>query len=199
MPGPLVYYIRHGETDWNVEWRLQGARDIALNDKGRMQAAHCGDVLRGLLERDARDPHSLDYVCSPLGRTRATMELVRTGVALPAEGYRIEQNLTEISFGDWEGFTLDELALRDNEAVLRRDKDKWNFLPPGGESYQQLMVRVAGWYATLSRDAVVVAHGGTARALFAHLGHYDPATAAQESIEQGVVYLLSEGKLARFA
>jgi probable phosphoglycerate mutase len=199
MPSPVVYYIRHGETDWNVEWRLQGARDIALNDKGRQQAARCGEILRELFERDGRSPDSLDYVSSPLGRTRATMELVRTGLALPVDGYRIENNLTEISFGQWEGFTLEELAKTDNESVLLRDKDKWNFLPPGGESYQQLMVRVAGWYATLARDTVVVAHGGTARALFAHLGHYQQATAAQESIEQGVVYLLSDGKLGRYA
>lgn len=199
MSRPVVYYIRHGETDWNVEWRLQGGRDIALNARGREQATHCGAVLHGLLSRDNRSAASLDYISSPLGRARVTMELVRGKLALPAEGYRVEENLTEISFGEWEGFTLDELAKRDNEAVLRRDKDKWNFLPPGGESYQQLMVRIAGWYATLARDTVVVAHGGTARALFAHLGIFDPATAAQESIEQGVVYLLSEGRLDRYA
>jgi probable phosphoglycerate mutase len=126
------------------------------------------------------------------------MDLIRNGLGLPPEGYRIERQLTEISFGEWEGFTLEELARRDGESVRRRDRDKWNFLPPGGESYQQLMVRVAEWYATLSRDAVVVAHGGTARALFAHLGIFSPATAAQESVEQGVVYVVADGQLARY-
>jgi len=199
MPAPVVYYVRHGETDWNVEWRLQGGRDIALNERGREQANRCGEILRDLMTRDNRAPDTLDYVSSPLGRARVTMELVRGRLGLPAEGYRVEQNLTEISFGEWEGFTIEELSRRDNESVLRRDKDKWNFLPPGGESYQQVMVRIAGWYATLARDAVVVAHGGTARALLAHLGIFDPATAAMESIEQGVVYLIAEGKLARYA
>jgi probable phosphoglycerate mutase len=199
MAGPVVYYIRHGETDWNVEWRLQGGRDIALNDRGREQANHCGVILRDLFARDNRSPDSLDYVSSPLGRARVTMELMRTRLGLPAEGYRVEQNLTEISFGDWEGFTLEELSQRDKDSVLRRDRDKWNFLPPAGESYQQVMERIAGWYATLSRDAVVVAHGGTARALFAHLGIFSPVTAAQESIEQGVVYLIADGKLTHYA
>src|SRR5581483_1820531 len=159
MPAPVVYYVRHGETDWNVEWRLQGGRDIALNERGREQANRCGEILRDLMTRDNRAPDTLDYVSSPLGRARVTMELVRGRLGLPAEGYRVEQNLTEISFGEWEGFTIEELSRRDNESVLRRDKDKWNFLPPGGESYQQVMVRIAGWYATLARDAVVVAHG----------------------------------------
>ncbi len=196
---PIVYYVRHGETDWNVEWRLQGERDIALNEKGRGQAVHCGEILRDLFARDGHAPGDFDYVASPLGRARVTMELLRGVLALPAQGYRIEQNLSEISFGEWEGFTLEELARRDNEAVLQRDKDKWNFLPPGGESYQQLMTRVAGWYATLARDTVVVAHGGTARALFAHLGLLKPPVAAQASIEQGVVYVIADGKLARYA
>lgn len=194
-----VFYVRHGETDWNVEWRLQGARDIALNENGRRQAVRCGEILRDLFARDDLAADSFDYVSSPLGRARMTMELLRGVLDLPAEGYRAERNLTEISFGEWEGFTLDELARRDSDAVLRRDRDKWNFLPPGGESYQQVMTRVAGWYATLSRDTVIVAHGGTARALFVHLGLLSLPGAAQESIEQGVVYAISEGTLARYA
>lgn len=196
---PRIYYVRHGETDWNVEWRLQGARDIALNENGRRQAVRSGEILRDLFARDGLPAENLDYVSSPLGRARITMELMRGPLKLPAEGYRVERNLTEISFGEWEGFTLEELAERDSESVLRRDKDKWNFLPPGGESYQQVMARMAGWHATLARDTVVVAHGGTARALFVHLGLLSLPGAAQESIEQGVVYVIAEGTLARYA
>jgi probable phosphoglycerate mutase len=196
---PRIYYVRHGETDWNVEWRLQGTRDIALNENGRQQAVRCGEIFAELFARDGLAADALDYVSSPLGRARVTMELLRGVLKLPAEGYRIERSLMEISFGEWEGFTIDELAKRDSEAVLRRDKDKWNFLPPGGESYQQVMARVAGWHATLSRDTVVVAHGGTARALFVHLGLLNVPDAAMESIEQGVVYVVGEGMLARYA
>ncbi len=70
MPPPTVYYMRHGETDWNVAGRLQGRRDTALNARGRAQAMHCGEVLRDLFERDGRDPNTLDYVSSPLARAR---------------------------------------------------------------------------------------------------------------------------------
>ncbi len=199
MPRPVVYYIRHGETDWNVQWRLQGGRDIALNENGRRQAAHCGEILRDLLARDEAAPSALEYISSPLGRARITMELIRGALGLPADGYRIEQSITEISFGEWEGFTLDELAARDDEAVQRRTRDKWNFTPPGGESYGQVMDRVGRWYETLARDTVVVAHGGTARALFAYLGLFKTDTAAQESIEQGVVYVIGESGLGRYA
>ena len=101
---PTVYYIRHGETDWNVAGRLQGRRDVPLNARGRAQAIHCGEILRDLLARDGRNPAELDYELSPLGRARETMELLRPPLGLPAEGYRVEPQLSEIAFGEWEGF-----------------------------------------------------------------------------------------------
>ena len=70
-----VYYLRHGETDWNVAGRLQGNQDTPLNARGEGQAIHCGEVLRDLLARDGVDPGALDYASSPLMRARRTMEL----------------------------------------------------------------------------------------------------------------------------
>ena len=72
---PTVYYVRHGETDWNVTGRLQGRHDVPLNARGRTQAMHCGEILRELFARDGRNVAELDFVSSPLGRARTTMEL----------------------------------------------------------------------------------------------------------------------------
>src|SRR4051812_14488768 len=66
----IIYFVRHGETDWNREARLQGQRDIDLNATGRVQAEEAGRRFSALLP----DPASLDYVASPLRRTRDTME-----------------------------------------------------------------------------------------------------------------------------
>src|ERR1044071_6727991 len=106
MNPPRLYYIRHGETDWNVEWRLQGQRDIPINARGRIQARRCGEILRDLLARDAVDPAQLDFVSSPLSRARETMELLRGAAGLDPNGYRQDAQLAEILFGQWEGFTL---------------------------------------------------------------------------------------------
>ena len=201
MSAPLFYFIRHGETDWNAEGRLQGQRDTPLNKVGLGQAVRCGDILRELLARDGRDPHRFDYVASPLGRARKTMELVRTELALDPAGYRTDVRLVELSFGRWEGFTFAELKARepDTLALAAREHDKWAFVPPGGESYADLLVRVAAWCATVVRDTVVVAHGGVARTLIVHFGIEPPAAAPVHSIGQGVVYRFAPGRLTRFA
>src|SRR3569833_2945697 len=109
MPRPTVFYIRHGETDWTGAGRLQGRRDVPLNARGRGQARHCGEVLRDLFARDGRDPASLDYVASPLKRATETSELAREALSLPREGYRLDDSLLEIAFGDWEGSTIAQL------------------------------------------------------------------------------------------
>jgi probable phosphoglycerate mutase len=200
MPPPRkIYYIRHGETEWNVAGRLQGRQDVPLNALGKAQASHCGDVLRGLFEREGRKAADLDYVSSPLGRARETMELVRPAVGLPANGYQIEPRLAEIAFGDWEGFTIAQLHIRDPQRIAAREQDKWHFVPPGGESYKMVSERMRGWYDGLTRDTVAVAHGGTARALIAYLGIARPAAAPLVDIAQGVVYVFDGAELTRYA
>jgi len=196
---PTVYYIRHGETDWNVAGRLQGRRDVPLNARGRAQAAHCGDILRDLFVRDSRIAAELDYVSSPLGRARQTMELLRPPLGLPGDGYRIDERLAEISFGDWEGYTIAQLHSRDPQRIAAREQDKWHFVPPGGESYKLMSERLRDWYESLSRDTVAVAHGGTARGLIAHLGIAKPAAAPLIDIEQGVVYVFQADQIMRYA
>lgn len=195
---PALYYIRHGETDWNVTGRLQGRNDVPLNERGRAQAAHCGVILRSLFDRAGRGANEFDFVCSPLGRARQTMEIARCEVGLPASGYKIEPRLVEIAFGAWEGFTILQLHSRDPQRIAARAQDKWHFVPPDGESYETVSVRVSQWYEGLSRDTVAVAHGGTARGLIAHLGLEKPAAAPLIDIAQGVVYLFEDGRLSRY-
>ena len=197
MPRFVVYFIRHGETDWNRERRLQGQHDIPLNALGRVQASHCGELMRELLERDGRNAAQYDYVSSPLGRARETMELMRAAMGLDPEAYRTDARLMEMSFGRWEGFTFAELQAREAAALAEREHDKWGFVLPGGESYAQLQVRVRAWYETMERDSVVSAHGGVCRALIAHLNLAEPEAASIGDIGQGCVYVFDGSSMSR--
>jgi broad specificity phosphatase PhoE len=199
MPAPIIYYIRHGETSWNAEGRLQGAQDIALNDLGCSQAAHAGNILADLLARDGRDKSSLWFVASPLIRARATMELVRGSLKLPSDGYALDDRLREIGYGQWEGSTLREMQLRDPDLYARRQTEKWTVSPPGGESYVEVQARMQDWYASVAADTVAVAHGGTARALVVALGIETPLSAADLTVEQGAVYVFRDGTLQKYS
>jgi probable phosphoglycerate mutase len=196
---PVVYYVRHGLTEWNANGRLQGRHDIPLNAEGRKQSIRCGALLQDLFERDGRSADEFDYVSSPLVRATETMELMRVALGLTRAGYTVEPRLAEIAFGEWEGLSYDDVLKCDPGVVARREGDKWGFKPPGGESYAELTARIGEWYRTLMRDTVVAAHGGTARALVAHLRILPPEDATHYSIDQDVVYVFAGGGVARYA
>jgi probable phosphoglycerate mutase len=196
---PTIYYIRHGETEWNADGRLQGTRDIPLNDLGRKQAADAGSILADLFARDGRSKQSLAFVASPLGRARSTMELVRGALELPPADYSIDDRLREIGYGDWEGSTLKQMQASDPEVFARRQADKWTVPPPGGESYASVQIRMRDWHDSLLVDTVAVAHGGTARALMVALGIETSASAADLTIKQGAVYVFSDGGLRKYS
>ena len=180
---PLTYFSRHGETDWNAEGRLQGQADTPLNAKGRAQADGNGSKLAGLLELP---PADLDYLASPLTRTRDTMERIRVGLSLPSSGYRLEPLLMELCFGDWETYTFEELESREPGVTASREAAKWTFVPPGtnAESYEMLSERVARWLESLMRPTVCVTHGGVIRSLFRLIGGVDAESASTLDVPQ---------------
>jgi broad specificity phosphatase PhoE len=196
---PVLYFIRHGETDFNVAQRLQGRSETRLNARGQTQAREYAGILRDLFERDRHQPSDYAYVSSPLLRARETMELLRSELGLDPGTYGIDERLAEISYGAWEGFTLAEIQARDPGVLQRRERDKWDFLPPGGESYREVAKRVAAWYATVTRDTVVAAHGGVARALMANFHILPEDDATHADILHGVVYVFDGGTLARYS
>lgn len=191
----LIYVIRHGQTDWNAEGRLQGQQDIPLNETGRRQATGNGLHLARLIGTEAGD---FDFVSSPLGRTRETMERLRAAMGLDPRAYRIDERLKEVSFGDWEGSTLPELAVSAAERVEERQASKWDFIPPGdtAESYEILSWRIGAWLSSVDRPTVCVAHGGVIRALFRLRGRVDAEVAANVPTPQDRVLRLDDAEIA---
>ena len=190
MAAPKIYYIRHGETDWNAELRFQGRQDIPLNDLGRSQATRNGKRLAGIL----KDPATFQFISSPLGRARETMHLIRAELGLPAEGYQIDPRLIEVSYGDLEGTTQPELKAADRERYYYRKKNAWTFRPIGGESHEDVVGRITDWLADLNQDCVVTAHGAIGRVLRYHLLGLAPMEAAKFPFPQDRICVLQDGK-----
>ncbi|MEO3386126.1 histidine phosphatase family protein [Mesorhizobium sp. CAU 1741] len=187
----LVYFVRHGQTDWNAEGRLQGQADTDLNATGRQQASRNGDLLRELVP----DPTRFDFVSSPLRRTRQTMERIRAAMGLEADGYRTDPRLMELHFGDWQGHTFAELEALEPGCYERRERDKWGFVPPGAgaESYASLAERVRPFFEDIAADTICVAHGGILRSVLWLTNTMTPAECAAMSVPQDRILRLRNG------
>lgn len=138
------YYLRHGQTDWNLEKRFQGQRDIPLNNYGELQAQSAAHLLR-------KEP--VATICSsPLLRARRTAEIVGEALNLPVV---LVDGLKEVGFGEWEGTVMDHATY-----------GRWRageLLPQGAETVSAFYARVLGaMNEALNQPApvLVVAHGG---------------------------------------
>jgi alpha-ribazole phosphatase len=164
-----LWLVRHGATEWNQQWRLCGHHDVPLSEKGRLQAKWLGQRLR--LESIAA------IYSSDLQRASETARLL--AASLPdAVPLHLEPAWREMSFGDWEGLTYQEISASYQEE-LKFFTDPVRFTPPNGEAFPSLVLRVRNAFADLARelaspsahsgDVVLVSHGGTLRALLCSL------------------------------
>jgi broad specificity phosphatase PhoE len=146
--------IRHGQSTWNSEHRIQGQLDPPLSDEGRRQAERVGQRIAGR--------HFAGFYSSDLKRAFETAQAIEAATGLQAEPMA---GLREIFLGEWEGLRTDDLAQRFPEAWASwTDEPDWD-LVPGGEGAALFETRVAAALdEILSRhaqgDVVVVTHGG---------------------------------------
>jgi probable phosphoglycerate mutase len=189
-PSVTLYFVRHGETDWNRAQRYQGQMDIPLNATGRAQAARNGRALAAALGMRASE---LDYVASPLGRARETMEIMRRELGLARGGYRTDDRLREIHYGHWEGELWSDLPAKDPVGFADREADRWGWEPRGGESYRALSERVARWVDEIEGDVVVAAHGGVMRVLQGLVLALEPAEIFRLEVPQDKVLVFEGG------
>jgi probable phosphoglycerate mutase len=154
-----LYLLRHGETAWNLERRMQGSRDSSLTARGRAQAAAMGRALAAEL---AREPGPTIFLRSPLGRTRETASIIGRELGIDEGEWRDDPRLAELRYGDWEGSTWAEIEVDHPDAMATWRADPEAFCPPGGETHFELRRRSAEALADIIASGtrtVVVSHG----------------------------------------
>ncbi len=187
----MIYLLRHGQTAFNAERRMQGHMDTPLNARGVQQAAAMGVLLRGLIP----DPTGWRIVASPLGRAQQTAKAAGAALGLPIE---TDRRLIEVTMGEWEGRLVTEVEAEHPELFKSR---QWFFHAPGGETYEQMAARIGAWLGELppepERKVIAVCHGVTSRvlrALYAGLSAHD---AMQLDVPQDAIYRLAGGAMQR--
>lgn len=164
-----IYLIRHGETDWNKNFKYQGISDIPLNADG-VEQARCLGVRLAYIRPDR-------IVASPLQRARRTAEII-AGRREDALGVETIDGLREVSFGIWEGLTVPEIMDIDGGTFEQWRYKPFSCTPKGGESFESIsarsreVARQLDETGRLGEDTFVVAHGGVLRSLAAALLRY---------------------------
>jgi len=190
-----IFLVRHGETMWNRERRLQGHKDAPLTRAGIEQAVRIGRALR----RHAGDMDDYSLIVSPLGRCRQTAALICEELGYDYRCCLFDERIKEVSWGAWEGLTRDEIEVRFPGEWDARRGLQWEYAPPDGESYAALSRRAAAWLASLPENgtAIAVTHGGTGRAIrevYAGLAAGDTMRLEQP---QDAFFLLAGGRIVR--
>ena len=158
LTAPL-YMLRHGETVWNTERRMQGSKNSDLTPRGRVQALAMGRTLKAELDRE---PGPTIFLRSPLGRTRETSEIIGRELGIASSEWRDDMRLAELSYGTWEGFSWAEIEIDHPTAMADWRADPHGYCPPGGETHIDLRRRceaVLTEIATSGLRTVVVSHG----------------------------------------
>ena len=180
MAYPEIYILRHGETTWNAENRMQGELNSPLTDKGKRDAARQAEILAGL------DLIGFTFMCSPQGRAFQTAGIALAGIA---DHIRTDDRLREIGVGDWSGRLRKELP-----QPKGKDPAMGQYaIAPNGEGFDRLKVRCRALLADLEGPTVLVTHGITSSMLrglvVGEKAHANPTTHGG----QGCVYHLKDG------
>ncbi len=193
MTDSILYLLRHGETEFNVEGRLQGQQDSPLTARGRAQARAHGALLRTLIAR----PETWRVVASPLGRALHTARLACAELGLPAAAIETDARLKEIAYGDWERLTYDQIEASDPGNWAARERDRWGFVVPGGESYAMLALRAGAFLDEARGNTIVVSHGGIGRVLRGLYGGLAPPEIKTLEQPQDAIHRLAQGTVTR--
>lgn len=180
---PKIWFLRHGQTEWNKEYRLQGQLDSPLTDQGLAEARRQAELMPPIL---ALKPA---LYASPLGRARQTAD-----IALCQTPYQTDPRLMEIHAGDWQGMLRDEIMARHPDwAATSPTPLEIYEAAEGGEGLTAFHARIRDFMRGLDGPSVVVAHGLLGQVLRAEARGLPLAAAGGLSNLQGCVYVIENG------
>ncbi len=190
-----ILLVRHGETEWNVQRRIQGRLDSPLTERGVAQAHAVGRLVGKL-----PDVASVRIVASPLGRALRTAEIIGEHLA-PGPGLIIDDRLSEISVGSWDGLTYRDVEIRSPGIFDGQGRHEWYFRSPDGDTYEAFAGRVGEWLSEVTEIHLLVAvtHGIVSRVLRGLYAKLPRATALTLAVPQDKIFRLSGGVIEEIA
>ncbi len=180
MSYPELYICRHGETEWNAADRMQGWLNSPLTQKGQIQAARQGEILRSL------DLQGFACLSSPSGRAFQTAGIAAGHLM---HEIRTDDRLREIGVGEWSGLYRRDLPLPEGADPYIQQYE----MAPGGEGFDGLKRRVTDFLSDLPGPSVIFTHGITSRMMRSLIVGEAALTVGTAQGGQGVVWHVKDG------
>ena len=184
--------IRHGPTDWTAERRIQGRTDRPLSPEGRAAVRRWrlpGDIPDG--QGGTIPPMNAAWLTSPLARARETAALLAAPWGIAP---RVDDRLTEIAYGDWEGRLLPDVNATLGRGPETEKRLGLDYAPPSGESPQQVQRRLAPLVrecALSDHATIAVCHKGVIRALYALAVGWDMRVKPPHRLRDATAHVLA--------
>ncbi len=181
---PKIWFLRHGETYWNAERRIQGQLESDLTPLGRRHAQAQARIMQPILQQ------CLPCFVSPLGRAQQT-----AGIVLGDVPFKTDNRLAEAHAGDWQGLLRDDVR-RDHATTLPADISALELFlaAPGSEGFDHFKSRIVAFMNDLSAPSVIVAHGLLGQVLRGLVLGLSRSEMGALPNEQACVYLLEGGR-----
>ena len=193
-----LFFIRHGQTDWNAETRYQGITDTTLSSLGIQQAQQNAALLQSQLRELGLEQDQLTLMTSPLLRAKQTAEIIGESFSpnlAPVENRRFR----ELSMGRWEGLTSHEVKERHYEERKSRKSDRWSFKPLGGESMAERSEVIEKALSELPPNTILVTHCVVLRIIYHVLGGLSKEEATAVETPHVGIWCWKSAKLHRQA
>ncbi|EJC6861648.1 TPA: histidine phosphatase family protein [Vibrio parahaemolyticus] len=186
-----IFVLRHGETEFNADKKLQGHCNSSLTSKGSGQARRVGTTLKQYVENRPFRVYS-----STLGRALQTSQIVCEELNYSYENLNKEPRLKEFSLGEWEQRTIPSLEQEIPNLLAQND---WYLQAPNCETYESVRERLSSWLSDVAHDEdiVVVSHGLTGIVLRGLLLGMDYTQVWQQDLPQDAFFIIEDGRITR--
>lgn len=185
----MIYLVRHGESEANINKRFSGITDVNLSLKGRKEARLAGQYLKS---------EKISHIfTSPLIRAKDTAKIICNEINYDVNKIITENSLIEVNFGLFENLTWDEISstYKDESENWIKDKVKYKF--PQGEGYDDIIKRISGFIENVPDNSLIVTHFGVIQSIMLYLNIADDINLWNFKISNCDIVVLNNKKFER--
>lgn len=185
----MIYLIRHGESEANINKKFCGITDVELSGTGIKQAINAGEKLK---EETIHNIFS-----SPLRRAQNTAEIIAGIIGFNKNNIIIENCITEVNFGIFENLTWEEIETQYADEIERWMKFKHKYKFPKGEGYDDIIERISDFIDNVPDNSLIVTHFGVIQSMLLYLNIVDDSSLWSYNISNCDIVVLNSKKLER--